>query len=121
MYCRESLGPTALGEGLAVPHGKTAAVKEAAFAVATLSEPLQWEGVDGPEAVDLVVLLAIPPNEAGTTHMKLLTALTTRLADDELRARIQSATTPDELLSALDDKGTRNILPLFLMRQLSSA
>ncbi|HAM2922021.1 TPA: PTS 2-O-a-mannosyl-D-glycerate transporter subunit IIABC [Escherichia coli] len=105
VYRRESLGPTALGEGLAVPHGKTAAVKEAAFAVATLSEPLQWEGVDGPEAVDLVVLLVIPPNEAGTTHMQLLTALTTRLADDEIRARIQSATTPDELLSALDDKG----------------
>ncbi|EFG2865033.1 PTS 2-O-a-mannosyl-D-glycerate transporter subunit IIABC [Escherichia coli] len=105
VYRRESLGPTALGEGLAVPHGKTAAVKEAAFAVATLSDPLQWEGVDGPEAVDLVVLLAIPPNEAGTTHMQLLTALTTRLADDEIRARIQSATTPDELLSALDDKG----------------
>ncbi|HAN7882323.1 TPA: PTS 2-O-a-mannosyl-D-glycerate transporter subunit IIABC [Escherichia coli] len=105
VYRRESLGPTALGEGLAVLHGKTAAVKEAAFAVATLSEPLQWEGVDGPEAVDLVVLLAIPPNEAGTTHMQLLTALTTRLADDEIRARIQSATTPDELLSALDDKG----------------
>ncbi|HAI9931267.1 TPA: PTS 2-O-a-mannosyl-D-glycerate transporter subunit IIABC [Escherichia coli] len=105
VYRHESLGPTALGEGLAVPHGKTAAVKEAAFAVATLSEPLQWEGVDGPEAVDLVVLLAIPPNEAGTTHMQLLTALTTRLADDEIRARIQSATTPDELLSALDDKG----------------
>ncbi|RXP38193.1 PTS 2-O-a-mannosyl-D-glycerate transporter subunit IIABC [Escherichia coli] len=105
VYRRESLGPTALGEGLAVPHGKTAAVKEAAFAVATLSEPLQWEGVDGPEAVDLVVLLAIPPNETGTTHMQLLTALTTRLADDEIRARIQSATTPDELLSALDDKG----------------
>ncbi|HAW0006692.1 TPA: PTS 2-O-a-mannosyl-D-glycerate transporter subunit IIABC [Escherichia coli] len=105
VYRRESLGPTALGEGLAVPHGKTAAVKEAAFAVATLSELLQWEGVDGPEAVDLVVLLAIPPNEAGTTNMQLLTALTTRLADDEIRARIQSATTPDELLSALDDKG----------------
>ncbi|EFP7884680.1 PTS 2-O-a-mannosyl-D-glycerate transporter subunit IIABC [Shigella flexneri] len=105
VYRRESLGPTALSEGLAVPHGKTAAVKEAAFAVATLSEPLQWEGVDVPEAVDLVVLLAIPLNEAGTTHMQLLTALTTRLADDEIRARIQSATTPDELLSALDDKG----------------
>ena len=120
VYCRESLGPTALGEGLAVPHGKTAAVKEAAFAVATLSEPpvgrRGW-----PEAVDLVVLLAIPPNEAGTTHMKLLTALTTRLADDELRARIQSATTPDELLSALDDKGDAQHTASFLMRQLSSA
>lgn len=45
--------------------------------------------------------------------MQLLTALTTRLADDEIRARIQSATTPDELLSALDDKEARNLLPLF--------
>ncbi len=40
VFHRESLGPTALGEGLAVPHGKSAAVKEAAFAVATLCEPL---------------------------------------------------------------------------------
>jgi 2-O-A-mannosyl-D-glycerate-specific PTS system IIC component len=51
---RESLGPTALGEGLAVPHGKSSAVKEAAFAVATLSTPLTWEGVDGPEDVELI-------------------------------------------------------------------
>ncbi|EIQ15740.1 PTS system, fructose subfamily, IIA component domain protein [Shigella flexneri CCH060] len=121
VYRRESLGPTALGEGLAVPHGKTAAVKEAAFAVATLSEPLQWEGVDGPEAVDLVVLLAIPPNEAGTMHMQLLTALTTRLADDEIRARIQSATTPDELPRRWMTREARNLLPLFPTRQLSSA
>ena len=44
VFHRESLGPTALGEGLAVPHGKSAVVKEAAFAVATLREPLAWEG-----------------------------------------------------------------------------
>ncbi len=54
VFHRESIGPTALGEGLAVPHGKSAAVKEAAFAVATLIEPLQWEGVDGPESVELI-------------------------------------------------------------------
>lgn len=54
VFHRESLGPTALGEGLAVPHGKSAAVKEAAFAVATLCEPLAWEGVDGPEEVELI-------------------------------------------------------------------
>lgn len=105
VFARENLGPTALGEGLAVPHGKTSAVKEAAFAVATLSKPLSWEGVDGPEAVDLIFLLAIPQEEAGSTHMQLLTALTTRLADEETRARVMAATSADELLAALDDNG----------------
>jgi len=100
---REAQGPTALGEGLAVPHGKSAAVNEAAFAVATLHNPLEWEGVDGPENVELIFLLAIPPAEAGTTHMKVLTALTSRLADDVLRARVMAADTPDALLAALDE------------------
>lgn len=121
VYRRESLGPTALGEGLAVPHGKTAAVKEAAFAVATLSEPLQWEGVDGPEAVDLVVLLAIPPNEAGTTHMQLLTALTTRLADDEIRRVYSRRRRLMNCSRRWMTREARNLLPLFPTRQLSFA
>ena len=101
-FQREAQGPTALGEGLAVPHGKSVAVNEAAFAVATLSDPLEWGGVDGPENVELIFLLAIPPAEAGSTHMKLLTELTTRLADDALRARVMAADTPDALLAALN-------------------
>lgn len=102
VFQRESLGPTALGEGLAVPHGKSATVKEAAFAVATLCEPLEWEGVDGPEEVTLIFLLAIPPAEAGSTHIEVLTALTSRLADDDLRARVMAATTAEDVLTALD-------------------
>ncbi|HDR2734074.1 TPA: PTS 2-O-a-mannosyl-D-glycerate transporter subunit IIABC [Enterobacter ludwigii] len=103
VFHRESLGPTALGEGLAVPHGKSAVVKEAAFAVATLREPLSWEGVDGPENVELIFLLAIPPAEAGSTHIQVLTELTSRLADETLRARVMAATTAAALLAALDD------------------
>ena len=102
VYRRESQGPTALGEGLAVPHGKSSAVNEAAFAVATLSEPLEWEGVDGPENVELIVLLAIPPAEAGSTHIQVLTALTSRLADDALRERVMAARTAEDLLDALN-------------------
>lgn len=102
VYRRESQGPTALGEGLAVPHGKSSAVNEAAFAVATLSEPLEWEGVDGPENVELLVLLAIPPAEAGSTHIQVLTALTSRLADDALRERVMAAATAEDLLDALN-------------------
>lgn len=91
VFHRESLGPTALGEGLAVPHGKSSAVKEAAFAVATLSEPMDWEGIDGPESVEFIFLLAIPPDEAGSTHIQILTELTTCLADEGLRARVMAA------------------------------
>ncbi|BBS36290.1 PTS 2-O-a-mannosyl-D-glycerate transporter subunit IIABC [Enterobacter sp. LM3] len=103
VFRRESLGPTALGEGLAVPHGKSPVVKEAAFAVATLDAPLKWEGVDGPEDVELIFLLAIPPAEAGSTHIQVLTELTSRLADDALRARVMAATTAEALLAALDE------------------
>ncbi|TDN64883.1 PTS 2-O-a-mannosyl-D-glycerate transporter subunit IIABC [Scandinavium goeteborgense] len=102
VFARESEGPTALGEGLAVPHGKSLAVNEAAFAVATLPEPILWEGVDGEEEVNLVVLLAIPPAQAGSTHMQLLTALTSRLVDDEVRAAVCAATTAEQLLRVLD-------------------
>ena len=102
VFHRESLGPTALGEGLAVPHGKSAAVKEAAFAVATLCEPLAWEGVDGPEEVELIFLLAIPPAQAGSTHIQVLTELTSRLADDDLRARVMTATSAEAVLAALE-------------------
>lgn len=101
VFHRESLGPTALGEGLAVPHGKSSAVKEAGFAVATLAEPLQWEGIDGPESVSLIFLLAIPQAEAGSTHIHILTQLTSRLADDDVRAAVMAATTPEALLSAI--------------------
>ncbi|HDC2658837.1 TPA: PTS 2-O-a-mannosyl-D-glycerate transporter subunit IIABC [Salmonella enterica] len=102
VFHRESLGPTALGEGLAVPHGKSHAVKEAAFAVATLSEPLAWKGVDGPEPVGLIFLLAIPLAEAGSTHIQILTELTTRLADDKLREQMMAASSAEALLAALD-------------------
>lgn len=102
VFARESEGPTALGEGLAVPHGKSRAVKEAAFAVATLPQPILWEGVDGDEEVNLIVLLAIPPAQAGSTHMQLLTALTTRLVDDDVRAAVCNASSAEALFAALD-------------------
>ena len=77
-------------------------MNEAAFAVATLREPLEWEGVDGPERVELIVLLGIPPAEAGSTHIQVLTALTSRLADDALRERVMAAETAEDLLDALN-------------------
>ncbi|MGR5359823.1 PTS 2-O-a-mannosyl-D-glycerate transporter subunit IIABC [Vibrio mediterranei] len=104
VFEREAQGPTALGEGLAVPHGKTDAVKEAAFAVATLSKDLKWQGLDEDEDVNLIFLIAIPNAEAGSTHMHLLTELTTTLVDDDVRQAVLNATTSEQILGLMTGK-----------------
>lgn len=107
VFAREEQGPTALGEGLAVPHGKTDAVKEAGFAVATLKQDLKWKGIDEDEDedVNLVFLIAIPNAEAGSTHMHLLTELTTTLVDDDVREAVLKAQSAEELMTLLDGAG----------------
>ena len=102
VFAREAQGPTALGEGLAVPHGKTDAVKEAGFAVATLKKDMKWKGLDEDEDVNLIFLIAIPNAEAGSTHMHLLTELTTTLVDDDVREAVLKATTAEEIFALLD-------------------
>ncbi|MBB1312092.1 PTS 2-O-a-mannosyl-D-glycerate transporter subunit IIABC [Aliivibrio sp. SR45-2] len=111
VFAREAEGPTALGEGLAVPHGKTDAVKEAAFAVATLTRDLKWKGVDEDEDedVNLIFLIAIPNAEAGSTHMHLLTELTTTLVDDDVREAVLNASTAEEIFALFDGHKEKEI------------
>ncbi|ENM5739539.1 PTS sugar transporter subunit IIA [Vibrio mimicus] len=82
---REQEGPTALGELLAVPHGKSASVKEPCFALAITKAPILWQGVDEYEPVRIIVLLAIPPEHQSSTHIALLSELTGLLVDDDFR------------------------------------
>ncbi|MFA0440804.1 PTS glucose transporter subunit IIA [Vibrio sp. 10N.286.49.C2] len=98
---REEEGPTALGEYLAVPHGKSPAVIEPAFACAFVRDELMWQGIDGDEPVKMIFLIAIPLAEAGSTHIEVLTTLTSSLVDDDFR---------DELLAA---NSTEHIIKLF--------
>lgn len=100
---RETLSPTGFEGGLAIPHGKSSAVKEAGFAVATLKKPLEdWESIDENNKVELVMLLAIPEEEAGSTHLKLLSELMTRMADPAYKQRLLQAQTSEELFQSLD-------------------
>ena len=123
VFEREVHGATALGEGLAVPHGKSDAVKEASFAVATLKNTLQWPGMDEDEMedVNLIFLLAIPNAEAGSTHMKILTDLTSALVDDETREAILKATTPEGLISLLNGEEIKEEAPEKITALTSSA
>ncbi|ARI76268.1 PTS 2-O-a-mannosyl-D-glycerate transporter subunit IIABC [Halobacillus mangrovi] len=102
---RETLSATGFEGGLAIPHGKSPAVKEASFAVATLQSPLDdWESIDENNRVELVILLAIPEAEAGSTHLSLLSELMTRMADPAYKERLLQAKTSKALYAALDQE-----------------
>lgn len=100
---REKISPTGFEAGLAIPHGKSTAVKKAAFAVARLKNKMaDWESIDPNNQVELVFLLAIPGAEAGSTHLSLLSELSTRLMDQNYYQRLMKAKNADAFLAAID-------------------
>ncbi|WP_239256866.1 fructose-specific PTS transporter subunit EIIC [Listeria ilorinensis] len=107
VYEREAHSATGMEKGFAIPHGKSAAVKEAVFAVARLQKPLAkgaWPSVDPENEVELVFLLAIPDAEAGSTHLKVLAELSGRLMDDAFLKGLFAAKNAEELYAALDNQ-----------------
>lgn len=102
---REEISPTGLERGLAIPHGKSATVKKAAFAVARLNRPLAgWESIDPTNQVQLVFLIAIPESEADTTHLKVLSTLSTNLMKDGYLEGLMAAPTPEDFMNRLDEE-----------------
>ncbi|MBA5763206.1 PTS sugar transporter subunit IIA [Vibrio sp. 404] len=99
---REEQGPTALGEGLAVPHGKSDSVIEPCVAIAILDSPVKWVGIDEDEEdVDIIVLLGIPLAHQGDTHIALLSELTCLLIDDEFRDSIKRVNSAEALIELI--------------------
>jgi len=70
LWQREQLGSTGLGQGVAIPHGKLGGLKQMVGLFAQLSEPVEFDAVDG-EPVDIVFLL-LAPEGAGADHLKAL-------------------------------------------------
>lgn len=100
---REDLSPTGFEGNLAIPHGKSASVKQATFAVLTVDEPIEdWESVDPTNEVKLIFLLAIPESEAGTTHLTVLSELVKRLSNEDYKQNLLTSTTAAELYANLD-------------------
>lgn len=99
---RELSSPTGLEEGLAIPHGKDECVKEASIAIARLREPIStWESVDEDNKVNLVFLIAIPKKEEGSSHIEILSKLTTSFMKEGFIQNLQNSQTASELLNIL--------------------
>ena len=98
---REQQGPTALSDDLAIPHGKSDAVNDIGIAVVRVKEPMDWEGIDGPDPVRLIVMLAIPTAQQGNTHLTILSDITTCLVDNELRAKLLTVSASEQFIETL--------------------
>ena len=104
LQAREESFSTGVGQGLAIPHGKSEVVSMAGYALATLSEPFLWDE-DDDETTKLVVMLGVPAREAGTTHLQLLSTFAAALMDDDFRAVLINAETEADIRTALEAKG----------------
>ena len=105
---REDSSPTGLEEGLAIPHGKNECVREASIAIARLKNPIStWESVDEDNKVNLVFLIAIPKKEAGSSHIEILSKLTTSFMKEGFIQKLQSAQTTEELLNIVYSIGEK--------------
>jgi nitrogen PTS system EIIA component len=96
---RERLGPTGVGDGVAIPHGKLQRCEKICGVFARLERPIDFEALDG-LPVDLIFLL-IAPESAGADHLKALAAIARRLRQPGLAAQLRGARDAAALYSLL--------------------
>jgi len=102
---RESLGSTGIGQGIAIPHGKTDRVKELVAVLGISRKGVNFEALDG-EAVYIFFLLVAPKETAGP-HLKALAQISRLLRDSyfcELLKRCKTADEVYELIRKEEDK-----------------
>lgn len=91
---RERLGSTAIGSGVAIPHGRIADLAKPIGAFATLKRPLDYDAPDA-EPVKLMFGLLVPA-EANDTHIRLLGLLARTFQDDERRESLTQTSASGE-------------------------
>ena len=101
---RERLGSTAIGHGVAIPHGRVAGLKQAIGAFGRCPAGLDFEAADE-EPVRLIFALLVPA-ESTTEHLQLLAGLAEIFSRPELRTRLLDAGSADELYQILLDQAT---------------
>lgn len=99
LHERERLGCTALGSGIAVPHGRLAGLSEPLMALARLRAPIDFDDAEG-HAIWLAVCLLVPL-EKTQLHLQLLATITTKLNDKNFVKAAKNATTARALQQLL--------------------
>ncbi len=100
VIAREAEGSTGIGEGVAIPHAKTSAVDKPALAAMVVPDGVDYDALDG-QPTSLFFLIAAP-NTEDNVHLDVLGKLSVLLMDDNFRADLLHAKTPEEFISVID-------------------
>ena len=102
---RESLGSTGIGQGIAIPHGKTDRVKELVAVLGVSQKGVNFEALDG-EPVYIFFLLVAPKDTAGP-HLKALARISRLLKDKFVRESLKSAKDEKTILRIIQQEDSR--------------
>jgi PTS system nitrogen regulatory IIA component len=96
---REKLGSTAIGNGIAIPHGKLGKLNRLVGLFARLDRPIDFDALDG-QPVDLIFVL-LAPEGAGADHLKALARIARMLRDHELANKLRDARDAEAIYAVL--------------------
>jgi PTS system fructose-specific IIC component len=102
ILAREAKGSTAIGMGIAVPHGKSSSVSKAGVTAMTVPAGIDYKSLDGKPS-NLFFMIAAP-DTAADTHLEVLSKLMTLLMDPSFAQKLVAAKTPEEFLGIIDEK-----------------
>ena len=97
---REKIMSTGIGDGIAIPHGKSDAVSQLAAALGTQRRGVDFEALDGEPA--FVFFLLVSPAKVSGPHIKALARISRLLKNDDFKKKLTAATTPAEVLSVIE-------------------
>lgn len=92
---REEESTTGIGFGVAIPHGKSAAVIEPSLAFGRSQAGIQYDSMDG-KPVHLMFLIAVPET-SNDEHLRILSKLSRKLMHDDVRQKLMTCTAVDEI------------------------
>ena len=101
---RESLSTTGIGDGIAIPHAKTKAVKNPGLSSMVVPDGVDYDSLDGAPAKLFFMIAA--PESANNLHLEVLARLSTILMDESFRESLINAKSKEEYLKLIDDKET---------------
>jgi PTS system nitrogen regulatory IIA component len=99
LCAREHLGSTALGNGVAIPHGRVSGTQGVEVIFLQLVKPLPFDADDG-KPVDLIFALAVPKH-CTEDHSKLLSSIVDRFSEPELLKQLRNAADANEIWQLL--------------------
>lgn len=103
VYYREGEGITGIGDGIAIPHGKSDSVLHTAVAIGRSDHDLEWRSIDD-KPVRLIIMLAIKSVDK-TVHMKLLSNVATSLCQRDVIEQIFISEDKEEIIELFEQKG----------------